>query len=269
MARDLSLRTAFDEVAHLYDEARPGYPEALFEDAIALSGIPPGGRILEIGCGPGKATLPFARRGYAMLCLELGQRLAALAAEHCRPYPGVEVQNVAFEDWPLQAGAFALVFSAQAFHWIPPEIGYPKAAAALRGTGALVLVWTRHQAGNAAFTAAVEAVYQQIAPQLAPSTRQPSAETLETQTVADIQATGLFGDVAVRHYPWSEFYSAEDYVRFLRTFSSIQALPEGVRRDLLAGIGAAGEGLGGRVEMPSTTVMYVARVRRILQGDET
>ena len=32
-----------------------------------LSEIPPDGRILEIGCGTGKATLPFAQRGYAIV----------------------------------------------------------------------------------------------------------------------------------------------------------------------------------------------------------
>jgi SAM-dependent methyltransferase len=57
------LRATFDRVAPLYDEARPTYPEELFDDVVSLSGIPPGGRILEIGCGTGQATVLFARRG--------------------------------------------------------------------------------------------------------------------------------------------------------------------------------------------------------------
>lgn len=140
MRHDKSLRTVFDDVAEMYDEARPGYPERLIEDAILLSGIPAGGSILEIGCGPGKATLPFARRGYSMLCLELGENLAALAAEHCRPYPKVEIQNIHFEEWPLKRQAFDLVLSAQAFHWIELGIAYPKVAAALKDTGSLALL---------------------------------------------------------------------------------------------------------------------------------
>src|SRR5215210_5494927 len=62
------LRTTFDEAASLYDEVRPGYPEDLFDDIVSLSGIPSGGRILEIGCGTGQATVPFALRGYRDLC---------------------------------------------------------------------------------------------------------------------------------------------------------------------------------------------------------
>src|ERR1700693_3852716 len=65
MAQDKrQLRTTFDEDALLYDQARQGYPEALFNDIVALSDIPSHGRILEIGCGTGQATVPLARRGY-------------------------------------------------------------------------------------------------------------------------------------------------------------------------------------------------------------
>ena len=84
MKRDMSRRTTFNKVARLYSEMRPSYPEALIEDVVSLSGIPPDGRILEVGCGPGQATVPFARRGYAMLCLDIGADLIAIAAEKCR-----------------------------------------------------------------------------------------------------------------------------------------------------------------------------------------
>ncbi len=59
MAEDRNrLRATFDGAALLYDEVRPGYPEELFDDVVSLSGIQPGGRVLEIGCGTGRATVP-------------------------------------------------------------------------------------------------------------------------------------------------------------------------------------------------------------------
>ena len=60
------LRTTFNTSAEWYDQIRPGYPEALVDDVISLSAIPEDGRILEIGCGTGKATEMFASRGYAI-----------------------------------------------------------------------------------------------------------------------------------------------------------------------------------------------------------
>jgi 2-polyprenyl-3-methyl-5-hydroxy-6-metoxy-1,4-benzoquinol methylase len=89
----------FNEVAQLYDEVRPGYPEELIEDVIRISGIPRDGRILEVGCGTGQATLSFAQRGYVMLCLDIGAQLVKIARTKCKHYPHVEIRRVAFEEF--------------------------------------------------------------------------------------------------------------------------------------------------------------------------
>ena len=262
MRRDRSLRTTFDSVAALYDEARPGYPERLVEDVLSLSGIPPGGSILEIGCGPAKATLSFARRGYSMLCLELGKNLAALAAEHCRPYPAVEIRNIAFEDWLLLKRAFDLVISAGAFHWIAPEIGYAKAAAALKDTGSIALFWNYSPGADTPFRRAVKEVYRARAPQLVehlPGSK--SQDALVSERVEDINASGLFGKVVVKRYPWSEQYTAERYIKLLNTFSHIRGLEEGVRQNLLAGVRETVERFGGVVESRNISLLYLARVK--------
>src|SRR3712207_1186011 len=126
------LRATFDQVAPLYDEARPTYPDELFDDVVSLSGVPPAGRILEIGCGTGQATLPLARRGFRILCIELGENLAAVARRKVATYPHVEVLTGAFEDWPAEENAFHLVVSAEAFHWLDRTSAYRKIARALR-----------------------------------------------------------------------------------------------------------------------------------------
>jgi SAM-dependent methyltransferase len=98
----------------------------LVEDVLALSDIPRDGRILEIGCGPGNATLPYAARGYHVTAIELGPQLAARAVQNLARFPRVRVVNASFEEWPLEENAFDLAISAEAMHWIPPEVGYPK-----------------------------------------------------------------------------------------------------------------------------------------------
>src|SRR5918995_6583381 len=133
------LRTTFDEAASLYDEVRPGYPGDLFDDVVWLSGIPAGGKILEIGCGTGQATVPFARRGYSILCIELGQNMAAVARGNLEGFARTEVRTGDFEKWPLQEAAFDLAISATAFHWLDPEVAYPKVARILRHDGSLAL----------------------------------------------------------------------------------------------------------------------------------
>jgi SAM-dependent methyltransferase len=132
---------AFNEVAALYDEIRPGYSRETIEAIVARTDLSPGARILEIGCGTGQITLPLAAKGYAITALEPGDALAALAARKCRPYPRVEIVPTSFEGWPLSAEAFDLVLAAQAFHWIEPVYGCARAAAALRAGGGIALVW--------------------------------------------------------------------------------------------------------------------------------
>ena len=92
-------KRSFDAAARLYDKFRPGYPEPLFDDLVQLSGIPAGGRILEIGPGTGQATLPLARRGLSILGLELGASMARVCRRNTHEFPNVEILNVAFEDW--------------------------------------------------------------------------------------------------------------------------------------------------------------------------
>ena len=133
-------RFTFDEIGDLYDRYRPGYPEVLFEDLLSLSGISPSDRILEIGCGTGQATLPFAQRGYTMSCLEPGPRLASIARGNLADFSDIGVVCETFEAWPCESSAFGLVFSAQAFHWLLPELRFTKSAEALRLGGSLAVI---------------------------------------------------------------------------------------------------------------------------------
>ena len=108
------LRRTFDKVADAYQAARPDYPAALYEDLLTVTGLAPGDRILEIGCATGKATLPLARRGFPMTCIELGTDLARAARANLAGYD-VSVVEGAFESWRPSAGvSFGLAFAATA-----------------------------------------------------------------------------------------------------------------------------------------------------------
>ncbi len=261
MPLDKELKTTFNDVAELYDEVRPEYPEQLIEDALSLSEISPGGSILEIGCGSGQATLPFARRGYTMLCLELGANLARLATEHCRSYPGVEVRNISFEEWPPQERAFDLAICAEAFHWLSPDIRLVKTVAALKTGGTVALFWNGHHRGESEFFQAAEEVYRERAPQLA-EVREKSSEELEREAVEEIEGSNLFDAMVVRRYPWREEYTAEKYVKLLSTYSQVQNLEKEVRQSVLGCVSRLIERYGGVVECEYISRLYVARVKR-------
>jgi SAM-dependent methyltransferase len=125
-------RKPFDEVAELYERVRSGYPEQLVDDPVWLSGIPDRGRILEIGCGTGKATVAFAQRGYRMTCLEPGPNLARIEERKPAAFADVRVDVCTFEDSAPAEASLDLVLAAQSFHFIEPTFGLRKFASASR-----------------------------------------------------------------------------------------------------------------------------------------
>ncbi len=250
-------RFTFDEIPDLYDRVRPGYPESLCDDLVAISGLPAGGRVLEIGCGTGQLTVPLAERGYSILCLEPGPAIAAFARQKLEAFPRVEVVESTFEAWPSEPGAFDLVVSAQAFHWVEPEVGFAKAAEALTRSGVLAVVGNAHGSERSSIDDAVDAVYARHAPTLSgpPVTRWYA----EGGPVAELfSSSGHFQPVERRHYPWSESYSADDYCDLLRTHSDHRLLPRDQRESLLRALSEVISSHGGTIDVEYTANLYAA-----------
>jgi SAM-dependent methyltransferase len=259
------LRRTFDAVAGEYQDARPEYPEALYEALISLTGVSPGVSVLgEVGCGSGKATLPLARRGFAICCVELGAALAAEARRNLAAFAGVRVDQGDFESWApgprpgSQAGpgwaesgaggespgsvrddgfdGFDLLFAATAWHWIDPAVKYRKAWSLLRPGGHLAFWTASHvvpEVDGDPFFAEIQDVYDEIGSGLPAGWVSPTPATLPDAR-AEIEASGLFGDVVVRRFDWEVRYTAEGYIRLLETFSSNLAM-EPWQRDRLYG----------------------------------
>jgi SAM-dependent methyltransferase len=241
MASEASrLRSTFDQVALLYDQARPGYPQALFDDIVSYSAIPPAGRILEIGCGTGQATVPLAQRGYHIVAVELGASLAAVAQRNLESYPQVEIQVGDFEELGLPEQHFDLAISATAFHWIDPVIGYPKIAGALRPHGTIALFWNKHvwsERSQDCF-AEIQEVYFREAPAITTEDDwvMPRAEDVTEPVIAQMERTGLYGPVTVSRYVWDQAYDAVSYIDVLNTYSGHRDLDPAIRENLFAGI---------------------------------
>src|SRR5438876_3292992 len=135
-------RLGFGEVAEQYDRVRPTYPESLVDAVVAYASLAADDAVVEVGCGTGKATVPFAARGLRIRALEPDEHMAAIARHNCRAL-GVTVETSSFEEWPVAHGSARLVMSAQAWHWVRPGVRLAKAHETLEPGGALALFWNR------------------------------------------------------------------------------------------------------------------------------
>jgi SAM-dependent methyltransferase len=249
----------FDEAADSYDAVRPGYPGEMFEDIGRVTHTGWGSKVLEVGCGTGQATLEFARRGYAVLCVEPGGSLLEHARRRLSGFP-VEFSHCRFEDWPLQAGSFDLVASATAWHWVDPGVGFSKAAAALKPRGFITLFWNLHPTPYTGFFEDVQEVYGEVVPEWrAPVDRQTTDQRI-AEIKRQIDASGRFEEPTVKTYRWVRTLSGGDYIRLLDTYSDHRALLEDRRALLYAGIRRMiDERFGGSVERPYLTALFLAR----------
>ncbi|MDP8922506.1 MAG: class I SAM-dependent methyltransferase [Chloroflexota bacterium] len=226
------LRVTFDEDAERYDRARPGYPPALFEDLTELSGIGPGCRVLEIGCGTGQATVPLAERGCEIVAVELGPHMAAVARRNLARFPSVQVVTSAFETWPLPAEPFDLVVAATAFHWLDPAVRAIKCADALRPGGALATIATHHVTGGTEdFFVDVQACYERWDPTTPPGLRLTAAANIPHDD--ELAGSDRFGLAQFRRYEWELTYSTTAYLDVLLTYSGHRALEPEAQKGLL------------------------------------
>jgi SAM-dependent methyltransferase len=258
-------RLVFGEVAELYDRVRAGYPDAAIDDVIGFTG--PDGphlRALEVGAGTGKATVAFAARGLEIVALEPSAEMAAVARRNCRPFPRVRVESASFEDWPVQGGDFDLVLSAQAWHWVTPEVRYRKAAAALRAGGTLALLWNRVRWQGEPVRDDLEDLYRRLVPGL--YARHPgfpglTARPEDGDRDGEMRRTGLFADETVRTYPWPAAFTADSFIDLLQSQSDHRLLDENTRARLFDGVREIIAARGGQIEVPHVTLLVMGRLR--------
>jgi SAM-dependent methyltransferase len=215
------LRTTFDTVAELYQQARPEYPEPLYDTLVDLTGVGAGNRVVEVGCATGKATLPLAGRGLRITCVEIGPGLASVARQNLSALPNVEVIEGAFETWqPPDSVRFDLVFAATAWHWIDPAVRYRRAWELLRPGGHLAFWSATHVFPDDGdpFFAEIQDIYDEIGEALPPGASRLRPGALPDDR-AEIEHSGLFRDVITRDFDWEISYTADEYLRLLDTFS--------------------------------------------------
>jgi len=78
------------DYAEMTDAEDSSHPELL----AFIAACPTGGRVLDLGCGPGTAAAVMARAGLQVEATDASSEMVAMAARH----PGVNAQQAVFDD---------------------------------------------------------------------------------------------------------------------------------------------------------------------------
>jgi SAM-dependent methyltransferase len=249
---DRARAESFGNVAEDYDRFRPSYPAGLIDD---LAELRPTG-VLDVGCGTGKAARLLLDRGLSVLGVEVDAQMAAVARRH-----GLDVEIASFETWDPRGRRFDLITSGQAWHWVDPAVGVPKAADLLRPGGTIALFWNYDDLDGPT-QAMLDAVYARWAPELLRSVVVGGNKQSDRPHVGELEASGRFASVETRTYRWQHTFRQDEWVGMVQTHSDHLRLAPDRRAALVEALRIAIDEQGGTIATQYGTYAVFARVPR-------
>ncbi len=247
------IAESFGSDPERYDRTRPHYPDAMVERIVAAS---LGLDVVDAGCGTGIAARQFQAAGCRVLGVDVDARMAEWARQR-----GLEVEVATFESWDPAGRAFDAVVAGQTWHWVDPVAGAAKAAEALRPGGRMAVFWNVFQPPPDVGEA-FAAVYRRVLPD-SPFSR-GAVSGLEGYSVlfnkaADgMRAVGAFSEPEQWRFDWERSYTRHEWLDQLPTSGGHSQFPPGKLEELLAGIGAAIDAVGGSFTMRYTTAVVTS-----------
>lgn len=251
------MAESFGSDAERYDQARPRYPQAMV-DRIATGGPGVLLDILDVGCGTGIAARQFQQTGLTVLGVEPDARMADVARRL-----GTEVEVATFEAWDPAGRHFDAVIAGQAWHWIDPVAGAAKAAQVLRPGARLAAFWNVFRLPPD-LAEALAAVCRRVMPDAPFDFRAVARGGLDTHQpiltkAADgIRAAGAFGEPEQWRFDWEWTYTRDAWLDQIPTQGAFTRLPPAELAEVLEGVGAAIDAMGGSFTMPYATVVITA-----------
>ena len=257
----MSNKKVFNDIISDYAFARPGYPDELYFDIINFAALKKDTEILEIGSGPGQATDYFVKGGYSITGLEIGENQVDYLSEKYAKYQNFKAICSSFEEYKIPNDTFSLILSATAFHWIEPEIGYPKAYQLLTNGGVLAVFWHMSSIIRRKTVACKELtrIYRKYAPELDSYISADESVALHKQRVADIQTKGLFGMPIYKKYKWNDEYTTDRFIKLLNSYSDMHEISKDKRDSVLKSAAEYVNNNGGKVIVPQEVWLYMVK----------
>ncbi len=254
-------KDVFQDIISDYEAARPGYPPELYRDIVEFSSLADTSKLLEIGAGPGQATEYFVKNDYDITALEISEKQIRFLRDKFAEYPNLSCVCSTFEDFTSPKETYNLIFSATAFHWIQPEVGYPKAYNLLQPNGVMAVFW--HLASiiepETEMLRRIRDIYRTYAPELDDYISREEGEVLHQRRMKEIQTGGLFQNPISKTYRWNDVYDTERYLKLMNSYSDFHAISKDAREAILSEVAAYIERNGGRITIPQEVRLYMAR----------
>ncbi|UVI30426.1 class I SAM-dependent methyltransferase [Paenibacillus spongiae] len=250
--------TMFDQTADYYDKYRPSYPQKVMDSLVSAANITDKSAILEIGSGSGKATELLVPYRCHILCVEPGSNLVREGRRKFAKYPFVRFEESRYEEYAAKGTSYDVIFSAQAFHWIPQPIGFEKCAAALMEGGYLALIWNMYLTYDNELDHELVALSNKYGG-FADFLSEDGCEKRISSVASQIEHSGLFTKPQIDRHLWSQAYTADEYFGFMLTGNFFVQKSEEEKEEAYQDILALAGKHNGVIERPYLSVLYLSQ----------
>ncbi len=236
----------FSAAAAEYERARPGYPDEAIAWIVERLGLGPEKNVLDLAAGTGKLTRALVPSGARVVAVE---PIDEMREQLFAAVPDVDAFDGTAEQIPLPDGSVDAVACGQAFHWFRTEEALREIHRVLVPGGGLALIWNVRDLSDS-----LQARLQDIITPYGAEVRSHRDIAPETS----IAASGLFGPVEQRSWPYVQRLSRAHLVDRIASTSYIAILDPDARAGVLSQVLEAAEGMPEPIAIPYTTDVYVA-----------
>ena len=191
-------------------------------ELVRAVGPGPGTRVLEIGAGGGQLTWALVEAGYDVTALEPTEAMRERGAARV---PTANFVDSTFEEFDAE-GRFDAIFSANAFHWVDPDIRFVKAADV---ADELVLIWNTPFIAGAELRRRVQdgvlGPHGSTFPTDEAEIRRYISEELDAN-VGRFRESGRFADARTHVHERVLRYTPQRYRDLIGSFGKIASSPE-------------------------------------------
>jgi SAM-dependent methyltransferase len=205
----MPFKDHFSGHAKIYRDARPNYPDQLFD---WLAGQAPAHQLAwDCGCGNGQATVAIAEH----FARTIGTDPSAAQISNAQARANIEYRVEPAEQSSLASASVDLICVAQAMHWFDLDRFYPEVRRVLKPHGVLAAV----AYADCAIAPEIDAIKNYLYVDLLDSYWPPERRLVE-QRYRTIDFP--FVEIAAPHFDLVMHWDAAQFLAYLRSWSATQ-----------------------------------------------
>ena len=252
MVFNRSLSSSFIDGTN-YQKARRDHPPRLIEDIIQITHLTSRANTLDVGCGTGKSTFPFAQRGFSIMGIDPSKEMLTVAQENSKALSNICYLQGKFEEIILPEKSFDIITFGQSIHWIEPEKVYQRAHTLLKKEGHIVIYFSLYNWRLSPLLKKIEKIFFQECESFP-----YDLDNTKEKTIQHLEKSNLFKKRFIKKYKEQDTLTKNQLISLISSFSWVSSLSEEKKKEVFLKIDKINEGHQEPIQIQSEYTLIIA-----------